>query len=1204
MSEQTARLVERLRQRLHATIQRITLAEAAYGLVLTLGLAATVWLLLTALEAGLWLDPTPRSVLVGGVAVIALGVVGYYLLRPLLQLVGLLSPPSEEAVARRIGQHYPEVSDRLVNVLQLAEGRRSHAPAPLVDRAVRALGEDVQSIAFEQIEDFSRARRASRLASLPLIGLLAFLVAAPSTFLDASERLLSPLTPFERPAPFQLEVAPGDTDLVRGDSLQITVRATGRQLPHTLTLSTRHEDEEAVDTVELDADSAGVFRHTLVNVRQSLRYRVDAHPVESRWYAASVTARPLVRSLQVTLTPPAYTNLPRRRLDPNVGDIAGLPGTRVTLDVGLGGPTVDEALVAFDDGAPDTLAVEDGTASGQFTLQREGTYRLLLRSTDGVPNRDPIEYDMELRADAAPSIVFLAPDAEADLPESMEQPLRLRLSDDFGFARLRLYYRVSERRFGQPDSAFDAFDLPLDDPRQLDQHVDYRWQLREDSGLDLAPGDVVEYYARVWDNDAVAGYKSTRTETQRLRLPSLAEKYEALDEQQDGTEQQMRDMMQESESIHEQFDELRNELRRKQDADWEDRRQLEQLKQRQEQLESSAEELSRQMEDVTRRMEESDLADSETVQLYQELQQVVEEINSPELMEALEELEQSLQDLDLQQMQQALENFEFNEQQYQERLERSLELFKQLRVQQKLDEAARRADDLRQQEERLAEETQRRRQAQDEDASDAEDPAQQGEETEEAGEAGETEEAEEQTSEAEEAAEEADENATDEGTDNREDAASQEDERSRSSDEAANEDLAQQQERASEEMQALEEQLEKLREQMEEVRSAPKQDMDEMMQELREQNLPEQMQQNSQQLRQNELDEAQQGQQQMQQQLQQMQQQLQNMQQGMQGQQQQMNIAALRKALDNTLLLSKDQENLRHTVRDLSADSPTLRNLAQDQVTLSEGLRTVSDSLQQLARDVPQMTRAVQRETGDALRAMAQATDALSERDARTSSGHQKESMMHLNELALLLSDLLDQLMQGGQGAGGGMSMQQMLEQLQKMSGDQQQLNEQIQQFLNDAQGERLSTDQQERLEQLARQQEAIKQQLEELGREGDSDLRDQLLGDLDQVARQMDETIRELQQNEQNRRTLERQQQILTRLLQAQQSMQERGKEQQREGQEPEQTFDRESPEEMTREEQIDRLRRDLIRALDSGYAPDYEELIKRYFELLQEQE
>jgi hypothetical protein len=1202
MSEQTARLVDQLRARVRTTIQRMTLAETAFGAVITLGVIAAVWLLSTALEAGLWLGTTMRTVLVSGIAVCALALIAYFLARPLLQLIGLWTTPSEETVARRIGEHYPEVSDRLVNVLQLAEGRGSHSPDAFVDRAVHSLSQEIESVEFEQMEDFQRARHASRVASLPVVGLLIFLIAAPSAFFGASQRLLAPATPFERPAPFQLLVEPGDTDLIRGDSLRITVRATGEELPQSLTVMTSQDGEQVVDRVTVRSDSAGVFEHTLVNVRQSMRYRVTADPVASAWYDATVEARPLVRSLQVALSPPTYTNLPERRLDANVGDVTGLPGTQVDLRVAIGGPPVDHALLRFDDGSTDSLAVQSGVATGSFTLGREGTYRIQLRSTNGVPNRDPIRYTMQLRADAQPSVVFLAPDPVADLPESLEQPLRLRLTDDFGIARLRLYYRVSERRYGAADSTYDSFDLPVPSPRQLDQQIDYRWALQE-YGIDLAPGDVVTYYARVWDNDAVAGYKSARTPTQRLRLPSLAEKYEQLDEEQDGAEQQMQDMMRETESIREQFDELRDELRRKQDADWEDKRQLEQIQNRQQQLESDVENLSQQMEEMTRQMQEQNLASPETMKMYQELQQVVEEINSPELMEALQKLQESVQNLDLEQMQQALQNFEFSEQQYQERLQRSLELFKQIRMQQQLEEAARRADDLRQQQERLAEETQRRKASTEENESAENAPSEEANEgAQKTSAEGETAESSE-TSESEQEASDQNAEGSESGQSEQAQEGRQDDEAREPSEQSPNEDLAQQQERASEEMRELQEKLQEMRNEMSEVRSAPQQKMQELMQQMREQDLPQQMQQNSEQLRQNQLQDAQQGQQQMQQQLQQMQQQLQNMKQGMQGQQQQMNMAGLRQALENTLLLSRNQEGLRHEVNTLSADSPTLRRKAQEQVSLSEGLHTVSDSLQQLARNIPQMTRAVQRETGNALREMRQATGALSERNARTASGHQKGSMMHLNELALLLSELLNQMMQGGgSGSGSGMSMQQMIEQMQKMSQDQQQLNQQMQQMLNDMQGNRLSVDQQERLQQMARQQQAIKRQLEQLNQEGGA--QNQLMGDLERIAEQMEETIQELQQNQTDRRTIERQQQILTRMLNAQKSLQQQGREEQREGREADDAFDRESPGELTREEQIDRLRRDLIRALETGYAPDYEDLIKRYFELLQQQD
>jgi hypothetical protein len=168
------------------------------------------------------------------------------------------------------------------------------------------------------------------------------------------------------------------------------------------------------------------------------------------------------------------------------------------------------------------------------------------------------------------------------------------------------------------------------------------------------------------------------------------------------------------------------------------------------------------------------------------------------------------------------------------------------------------------------------------------------------------------------------------------------------------------------------------------------------------------------------------------------------------------------------------------------------------------------------------------------------------------------------------------------------------------MAGEQGKLNDQIQQFLNDMQGARLSQDAQQRLRQMAAQQEALRRQLEEMGGSA-PDAADRLLGDLEQIARQMQETISELQGRQIDRRTFERQQEILTRLLNAQRSMRERGREKKREGKSSE-DLKRESPSELTPDERAERLRRDLLRALESGYSADYEELIRRYFEALQQ--
>ncbi len=1158
MHDDSSELLKRIRGRLRATARRMTLAEFLFGCVLTAGAVAGLWLAATLIEAGWRLDVTPRAVLLQIVGWVSLGLLIWFPIRPLLMLSGLLRDRPLCVVAREIGQRIPRIGDRLVNLLDLSEGRHSDTPPPLLDQAVRMLGAEVDAVSFETVADFSKAKRSLRFAAIPLVLLLAFLAAAPGTFTGASARLLSPGVRFNRPVPFHLDVTPGDIEIAKGSALTIEARTTGKERPDVLEIAIRRENEDHIETLRLREDSSEVFRHEIENVRRSLRYRVTAAPVASAWHRVSVIDYPLVRSLRIVLRPPAYAGLPEQRLDPDMGDVAGLPGTRVALDLVLSGSETVRASLAFDDGASAPLEINDGRAKGAFTITRNGSYRIVLENARGVRNHAPIEYAVSAEEDRAPSILLARPEPDALLDETLQRTLEGSIRDDYGFHDLALFYRLSESRFGEPSDTFGEIPLPLPDPRLPDQRLTYDWLIGETTSLDPVPGDVIEYFVRVRDNDAWAGYKAAQTPPRFLRTPSLAERYESLREEQEGVESRLLDIMDQAEQLDEQFDELRDEVRNKQRADWEDQRQLEQIEQQQQRMEEQVNDLAEQVESMNRTAERNNLLSEETLSLYREMQQVVEEIDSPELREAMAQLQEAIANMDLTQIQEAVEQFEFSETQYRQRLERTLELFKNLRAQQSLEEAARRAEDLARQQERMEEETAGLQQQQEtENPTDgAEAPSEQAPET----------------------------SAGDDETGATEEPSEQE-------------RLARRQESAVEEMQQLEEVMNEAQRRIGEMQHGPARDMQQLNRSMREQNMPQQLMENADRLRSGQLDEAQSGQQRMQQWLRRLGNDLTDMQANMQGAQRQINLAGLRRALGDVLMLSQEQEALRKNILKHVSDQPSLREDARLQDALSAGFATVIDSLRNLEKNIPQLSREVQRLSGQALMEMEQATSAMTERAVGEAGGHQTASMMHLNELALLLAGVLDQIM-NQQGSGGGSSMQQVLRQMQQMSQQQQQLNQQIQQFLNDMQGNRLGNDMEQRLQQMRAQQQAIRDQLGQVRRNPEA--RGKLLGDLDKIADDMEKTLRELETRRVAPQMIERQRQILQRLLDAQRSMHERGRERRRESREG-QDMPRAAPPEALPEDPADKLHRDLIRALESGYAPDFEERIRRYFEILQ---
>jgi hypothetical protein len=200
--------------------------------------------------------------------------------------------------------------------------------------------------------------------------------------------------------------------------------------------------------------------------------------------------------------------------------------------------------------------------------------------------------------------------------------------------------------------------------------------------------------------------------------------------------------------------------------------------------------------------------------------------------------------------------------------------------------------------------------------------------------------------------------------------------------------------------------------------------------------------------------------------------------------------------------------------------------------------------------------------------------------------------MAALNETAQQLQSALNAMNQGGQGVG----MAGFLQRLQRLSGMQQGIND----------GTRnLSEQQLAEMARLAGEQAMARKSLEQLAREAaNAGQLSKLLGDLNRVAQDMREVQTDLAQGTVNPETLRKQDRILSRLLDSQRSMRERDFEKTRKAETGRTTTRATAPPlDLSSQEGKNRLRQELLKALEEGYARDYEDLIKKYFEALEQQ-
>lgn len=339
--------------------------------------------------------------------------------------------------------------------------------------------------------------------------------------------------------------------------------------------------------------------------------------------------------------------------------------------------------------------------------------------------------------------------------------------------------------------------------------------------------------------------------------------------------------------------------------------------------------------------------------------------------------------------------------------------------------------------------------------------------------------------------------------------------------------------------------------------------------------------------------------------MQQMQQQMQQSRAMMNQQQIQVNRQALVGLMQNLLLLSEDQEQVVNRVSESVQGSSAFIELARRQRNITSSFSLLTDSLYKVSAQIPSFPNRVNTRKAEVLKNLENSIELMAERDRNRSVAESRVAMGGINEIGSLLADLLEQLdnSQGDGSGSGGMSPEQMLEQLQQMSESQQQLNQQLQDMINDLQGERLMQDQMDRLDQMARQQNDIRRQFREIQRGGALRPGDELMSELQRLSDQMEDAINDLRGGAVDRVMIDRQQNILSRMLQAERAVNERERDEEREGRQPE-DINRISPAAITLESLREQIRRALRDGSETRFSDEYQQLIQRYFELLEELE
>lgn len=965
----------------------------------------------------------------------------------------------------------------------------------------------------------SRADRVSRSGLITGAAAIVFALIVAISLPSESIRTLHFWNGYEQPNPFTFTVTPADTTIEHGSEASIAIHYQDGYSPTESILKFKTDVEENYRERQMAESGNGQFESSGIELTNDVTYHINMDGFESEEYRIDVQLQPRFDQLMASVTPPPYTGLPVSEYEYPFSEINLYPGS----ELGFQGITNKPVQFIRMSSVNDTLDLQRSDSvdnAFSVSIKPEETDKITFAMTDheGLKNRNPFRTILNVQEDQYPVVVIQEPIGTVMETDPSDLEIIFQATDDFGLSRADLSWTHQQAFTENPESGSIQLTTPSNG-----KVTRYQWNLEE---FDLKPRDQLMFSLRVWDNDQINGAKMSESSEVVVQIPSLTEYFDELDDQEQNVQSELDEVSDQFENMENQYQEFLDKLRQNPQGGFEESQMLEEVQERQKQIDETVESLNEKFQQLRNEMEQSNRVSEETQQAYRDLQQLMEELDDPALQQAMEELQQAMENLSPQDLEEALENVQFNENLYRERLQRTVELFKRLKMNSDLDKLARQYEDMA--------------------------------------------------------------------------------ERMRPKDDGSLEQLSNEMETVQQDMKSVEEQLEQLdsnppenaREQLQEMKESSQQELDstrQRMQELQEQSESEQQEGQS-----SPNEQMKQQQQQISESLQQQSEKFRSAIQQMSGQQMQVNILALQRSLYTLLELSKMEEYLAQTVADTRSRSQGYVELARVQQNVNDQFTAVADTLFQVSSEIPGIPNQINRKKEDVERKLNSTMDEMVERSQRGSTVSSREALGGINDLTSMVASLLDQLMnQQGGGAGSGMTMQQMVQQMQQMSGDQQQLNQQLQQMINDVQGDRLSREQSERLNQMAKQQNEIRKQLEELQRSGAMQQGDRMLSELQRMMEDMEDSINDMRGGVTDPLMVERQQNILSRMLNAEDAMQQRGEEDQREGSSASE-FERILPPDITLEELQQEIRARMQDPNFTRFSEKYQRLIEQYFERL----
>jgi hypothetical protein len=664
----------KITQKLHQFSLKFYTNELIRGVILFLSFGILYLFFTLFIEYFLWLKPLLRTILFWSFILVELFLLTKFILFPLFKITGLKKGISLEESSKIIGNHFPEVSDKLLNILQLnKQSNQSDLLLASIDQKAASL----QLIPFAKAIDFSKNKKYLKYGLIPIFIWMASSISGTNGALTKSlERVVNYKTAFLPPAPFSFQLLTNNLKVVQGNDVKVDIKIVGSLLPEEVKIEFNDQQYFMQQT------GNAILSYTFSDVKQAIDFQLKANGVVSELYQIQVIQSPTINNIFLELSYPKYVGKANENLQ-NASNITVPEGTTILWKVS----TLFTDKITFIENKNSTNFNKINTNKFEYSKKVLNPFNYQITSSNkNLRDFENLQFLVNVISDEFPVISIVS---NIDSISRGTAQFAGQISDDYGLKKLQLVY------YDQINSAKTQI---VDIPITTENIQSFFYQFPK--GISLIEGINYEFYFQIFDNDAVNGSKNTKSKVFQYRQKPIDEIEEELLKEQKNTIQNLENTVQNQKKEQKQIESLQQDLQQKKNTSWNDQKKIENFIKRQEQYKEM---MQRQTDKLQENLDEKKENNPSLQDKKEALKERIQELkNSDKQQKLLDEIQKMAEKLNKEDLVQKAKELAQQNKQQQRSLEKTLELVKRFYVEQKTMQIASKIDELAKKQELVA----------------------------------------------------------------------------------------------------------------------------------------------------------------------------------------------------------------------------------------------------------------------------------------------------------------------------------------------------------------------------------------------------------------------------------------------------------------------------------------------------------------------